>query len=169
MEKIGFGGGCHWCTEAMYTFLIGVSKVDQGYIRSTDKNNYFSEAIIVHFDSSKISLQTLIHIHLLTHKSTVEHSFRTKYRSAVYYFNEYQAQQASNSIQQLQSEFTDVIITKVLTFSEFKSSREELLNYYQKDNNKPFCTTYIDPKLKMLLSKFSKHIKPLELTHLRSS
>ncbi|RKN29908.1 peptide methionine sulfoxide reductase, partial [Aquimarina sp. AD1] len=84
--KIGLGGGCHWCTEAVFQSLKGITSVEQGYIKSTGNNNSFSEAVIIVFSPEIISLKDLIEIHLLTHKSTSNHSFREKYRSAIYYF-----------------------------------------------------------------------------------
>ena len=83
-QKIALGGGCHWCTEAVFQSLIGVERVEQGYVASTGNNNSFSEAVIVHFNTERISLKTLIEIHLHTHKSTSNHSLRERYRSAVY-------------------------------------------------------------------------------------
>lgn len=78
IQKIGLGGGCHWCTEAVFQSLIGIEKVEQGFIASTEEYNTFSEAVIVHFDSEVISAKTLIEIHLYTHKSTSQHSMRSK-------------------------------------------------------------------------------------------
>jgi len=89
LTKVAFGGGCYWCTEAVFQSLIGVEKVAQGFISSEGKNDSFSEAVIVYFNE-KITLKTLIEIHLHTHKSTKEHSMRTKYRSAIYYFTKEQ-------------------------------------------------------------------------------
>ena len=89
-QKIAFGGGCHWCTEAVFQSIKGVLKVEQGFVASTKKNSSFSEAVIVHFEDSKIALKTLIEIHLHTHKSTSNHSMRSKYRSAIYTFSEVQ-------------------------------------------------------------------------------
>ena len=85
-SKIGFGGGCHWCTEAVFQSLIGVEKVEQGFVASFNLHNELSEAVIVHFNHKRISLQTLIEIHLLTHSSTSDHAMRKKYRSAIYTF-----------------------------------------------------------------------------------
>jgi peptide-methionine (S)-S-oxide reductase len=90
LTKIAFGGGCHWCTEAVFQTLIGVEKVEQGWISSIEKNNTFSEAVIVHFNIEKIDLKTLIEVHLLTHKSTSNHSMIKKYRSSIYYFSNQQ-------------------------------------------------------------------------------
>jgi peptide-methionine (S)-S-oxide reductase len=62
-DKIALGGGCHWCTEAVFQSLLGVLKVEQGYVASIGDNGSFSEAVIV-FLIRMISLQTLIEIHL---------------------------------------------------------------------------------------------------------
>lgn len=154
---LGFGGGCHWCTEAVFQSLKGVSAVEQGYVASTDENSSFSEAVLVHFSSVEIPLKILVEIHLRTHKSTSNHSFRNKYRSAIYFFEEAVIEELKCIIDELQSEFDNPIITKVLPFKEFKPSREEIQNYYLKNPNKPFCNTYISPKLKMLKDQFFEH------------
>ncbi|MFI8379746.1 peptide-methionine (S)-S-oxide reductase [Leeuwenhoekiella sp. NPDC079379] len=155
VSKIALGGGCHWCTEAVFQSLKGVLKVEQGYVASTGINKEYSEAVIVHFNSDSIPLAVLIEIHLYTHKSTSNHSFRTKYRSAVYYFSEYQATMISQILIDLQPLFKEPIITRVLPFTSFKASRECLHNYYLRDPDKPFCKRYIQPKLKFLKEKFS--------------
>lgn len=164
--KIGFGGGCHWCTEAVFLSLLGVSKVEQGYASSEDINATFSEAVIVHFDSEMISLRTLIEIHLLTHSSTSDHSMRPKYRSAVYTFSEKQKKEASIAIAEFRTDQDKPFITETLSFSDFKPSREQITNYYYKNPEKPFCKSFIDPKLKLLLSRFSNEIDSAKVAHL---
>ena len=159
LSKIAFGGGCHWCTEAVFQSLIGVEKVEQGWVASTAKNNTFSEAVIVHFDNSKINLKTLIEIHLLTHKSTSNHSMRTKYRSAIYYFTHQQKGESLKIIDELQPQFDNKIITQVLEFQQFKPSTEEFQNYYQSNPEKPFCKRYINPKLAFLQKEYKNEFK----------
>ena len=159
LTKIAFGGGCHWCTEAVFQSLKGVEKVDQGWVASLNENDTFSEAVIVHFDETKIQLKTLIEIHLLTHKSTSNHSMRSKYRSAIYFFVENQKQEVIKNIQQLQPDFEHKIITQILAFKSFKLSTEAFQNYYYSNPEKPFCKTYIDPKLKLITAKFSNQMK----------
>ena len=166
LTKIAFGGGCHWCTEAVFQTLIGVHKVAQGFISSTAENNTFSEAVIVHFNAKKIELKILIEIHLRSHKSTSNHSMRNKYRSAVYYFSNSQKEKSLKIIDELQSSFKDEIITKVVEFTSFKPSTEEFQNYYQSNPNKPFCETYINPKLKFLVQNFSNQIEKSKVSHL---
>jgi peptide-methionine (S)-S-oxide reductase len=166
LAKIAFGGGCHWCTEAVFQTLIGVKKVEQGWVSSIDENETFSEAVIVNFDIEKIDLKTLIEIHLLTHKSTSNHSMRSKYRSAVYYFSINQKKDCIKIIEDLQPNFTNKIITQTLKFKDFKPSTQEFQNYYQTNPDKPFCKNYINPKLKFLIDKFSKKVDKSKVNHL---
>ncbi len=154
INKIGFGGGCHWCTEAVFQFLKGVTKVEQGFIASTGENSGFSEAVIVHFNPIAIPLEILIEIHLLTHNSTSNHSFRKKYRSAVYFFNAEEESTIKKILQEKQQDFQEELITQVLDFQKFKPSAEEFQNYYLNDPEKPFCQRYIHPKLNLLKEKF---------------
>ena len=79
-KKIALGGGCHWCTEAVFQSLKGVEKVEQGFVAPLQDLNSYSEAVIVHYNADLISLKDLIEVHLDTHKSTSNHSFRKKYR-----------------------------------------------------------------------------------------
>jgi len=166
--KIGFGGGCHWCTEAVFQVLKGVEKVEQGWVASEGDQNYFSEAIIVHFNPNEIHLKVLLEVHLRTHKSTSIHSMRKKYRSAVYSYDSNQKLVIMSIMDELQKDFDEQIITEIISFKAFKASREAIQNYYVKNPKKPFCKRYIDPKLKMLLSKFSKYINTEKVHYLNS-
>ncbi len=157
-SKIGLGGSCHWCTEAIFQSVIGVMKVEQGWISSEKGNASFSEAVIVYFDDSIMSLNTLIEIHLHTHSCTSNHSMRNKYRSAVYYFDEDQNQEAIEIIQSFQPLFSDKIITQVLPFVAFKKNQDQFLDYYYSNPEKPFCQNIINPKLKILLHQFSSEV-----------
>jgi len=158
LMKIAFGGGCYWCTEAVFQSLIGVEKVAQGFISSKGKNDTFSEAVIVYFNKN-IDLKTLIEIHLHTHKSTVKHTMRNKYRSAIYYFTKGQEEESQYILTTLQLDFKNQIITQILPFKNFKPSIEASQNYYIKNSQKPFCKKYIHPKLDFIVRKFSSHMK----------
>lgn len=166
IERVAFGGGCHWCTEAVFQILVGVHKVEQGYIASTNKEAHFSEAVIVHFNRKCITLKSLIEIHLLTHASQSNHSMRKKYRSAIYTFSNRQMEEAKQFMEILQNDFKDKLVTQILPFYEFKPSREEITNYYIKNPGKPFCEIYIKPKLQRILNKHSDRVDPIKEKHL---
>lgn len=166
ITKLGFGGGCHWCTEAVFNSLKGVKAVEQGWISSDGENKSLSEAVIVTFNNKIISTEVLVKIHLHTHSSTSSHSMREKFRSAVYFFHQDEKLVLTNVISKIQKEFADKIVTQVLLFKSFKANREESLDYYFKDPELPFCQNYIDPKLKMLINQFSDNIASEKLQHL---
>lgn len=158
LTKVAFGGGCHWCTEAVFQSLKGVEKVEQGFVASVAENSSFSEAVIVHFQVEIIALKTLIEVHLLTHKSTSNHSMRKKYRSAIYTFSYSQEKEAIGLLTDFQEQFNNKIITQVYPFSEFKASEEAFQNYYLKNPAKPFCTQFINPKLEVIKREFSDYV-----------
>ncbi|MEM9143966.1 MAG: peptide-methionine (S)-S-oxide reductase [Bacteroidota bacterium] len=168
LDKIGLGGGCHWCTEAVFQSLRGVHRVDQGWIASEGLAHSFSEAVIVHFDPNAIPLEVLVAIHLHTHESTSNHSMRGKYRSALYVFSEKQRQGICSILKVQQKEFNKPLITQILPYRAFKASEETFQEYYFKDPEKPFCARFIDPKLQLLLNRFSQHTNTTKLKHLKS-
>jgi len=160
VQKIAFGGGCHWCTEAIFQSLKGVSKVEQGWVSSTlESATTPSEAVIVHFDALLISLDILTEVHLFTHNATSNHNFREKYRSAVYTFTKAQQLEAEKILEEKQTLFEKPLVTKVYPFGEFKLNDEQYLNYYKSNPKKPFCQARIEPKLKVLLERFSEFSK----------
>ena len=158
VAKIGFGGGCHWCTEAVFKSLKGVKNVEQGFISPAENTEDFSEAVIVYFNQDFIGLNDLIAIHLHTHQSTKNHSMRSKYRSAIYCFETEQERLAKQYVKDIQPDFEESLITEVLSFGLFTPSEERFQNYYFKDKEKPFCQRHISPKIGLIMQKFSKHI-----------
>ena len=166
MEKIGLGGSCHWCTEAIFQSLKGVERVEQGWIAAKNVGDIFSEAVIVHYKPELIPMSTLLAIHLATHSSTSDHWMRNKYRSAVYVFSESQGELASAILQHLQQTMSQPIITTILPFGAFKENIPAYQNYYFTDTNKPFCKAFIDPKLKEVIRQFGAYIREEKLAHL---
>lgn len=152
-KQIGLGGGCHWCTEAVFQHVPGVIKVRQGYIASVDENTSLSEAVLVTYNSSQVSLKDLIDIHLATHSSTKEHSMRDRYRSAIYYLDEITRIEAQEILNTLTLKYDKTFITQVLEYYKFKESRESIRNYYKKNPEAPFCQRYITPKLDIVSKK----------------
>jgi len=155
VAKIALGGGCHWCTEAVFKSLKGVCKVSQGFVLSIGKQTSWSEAVIVDYISNEIRLKDLIAVHLHTHKSTVAHKMRSKYRSAIYFIDTIDEEEAHDFLKELQADFNEKLITEVLPFSNFKPSDERYRDYYYSNPEKPFCKTHITPKLKLLFERFS--------------
>ncbi|QCX00477.1 peptide-methionine (S)-S-oxide reductase [Aggregatimonas sangjinii] len=160
LAKIALGGGCYWCTEAIFLSLRGVRNVDQGFVSSVGEQSDWSEAVVIRYHPGEISLKDLIEVHLHTHKSTAAHRMRNKYRSAVYTIDAGDDEKVRLVLKELQDGFSEKLITEILPFVDFKPSEERYWNYYYSQPEKPFCETYIAPKLRLLLNRFSNLVDP---------
>jgi len=139
VERVALGGGCHWCTEAVFDSLDGVVKVDQGWVAAEEADaQSLSEAVIVHYDENLITLDRLIEIHLLTHNATSYHSMRRKYRSAIYVFSQKQKERAFKILQEKFSLFEEKIITKVYIFADLNVMKRSTSHTIRKTKPSPF-------------------------------
>lgn len=157
--KIGLGGGCHWCTEAVFKAVHGVHNVRQGYISAKKSPDQFYEGIVMNYDPELVKLQDLILIHLRTHQSMKDHSMRHKYRSAIYVYDKMELEKTSEALKSVSISDGSKIVTRVYELASFKESRAEIRNYYQADPQRPFCTRYIQPKLDLLFKEFRSLLK----------
>lgn len=155
MERVGFGGGCHWCTEGVFQALRGVGQVDQGFVQSKPPADAWAEAVIVQFDPAVISLETLVEVHLRTHSAKGDYSPGGRYRSAIYVFAADQRTAATRAIAALSDETKTPPRTLVLPFIGFRPSDARFQNYYRNDPDRPFCRRYIDPKLEYIRRHFA--------------
>ena len=138
----------------MFQSLAGVERVQQGFIASDAPNDALSEAVLVDWDPERLPLDVLIEVHLRTHASTSLHSMRGKYRSALYVMDAAQADACLAALDRLQPGFEAPLITQVLPFRAFRASDARFRNYYATDPERPFCRTYIEPKLTMLRRRY---------------
>ena len=150
------GGGCHWCTEAVFQSFRGVEAVEQGFARSEAPHDAWSEAVRVHWDTDALPLDVLLDAHLRTHSSTSAHSMRGKYRSAVYV--EGHGAELRDALARLQAGFDAPLVTQVLPLAGFKLNAARWRNYYATDPERPFCVTHIDPKLRVLREQFGERV-----------
>ncbi|WP_224824964.1 peptide-methionine (S)-S-oxide reductase [Cognatishimia sp. MH4019] len=153
-ERIGLGGGCHWCTEAVFQALAGVSSVTQGFIASAPPDDSYSEAVDLMFDPQVLPLEALLEVHLRTHASQSNHKMRGKYRSAVYVHSDAQAMVVATALAGLQEGFEAPLVTRVLPFRAFIPSEPRYQDYAARYRGGPFCERYIDPKLDMLRKEY---------------
>lgn len=157
--KIGFGGGCHWCAEAIYKSLRRIETVEQVFIRSVVPDDHYSEAVVVTWRPGEIPLDVLIEIHLRTHASTSNHKMRGKYRSAIYSVSEDQTREATDILNRLRASERGKYITRIIPFVEFKASDDRFHNYAEKNAGNQFCTRYIDPKLDRLRADYGQFLR----------
>lgn len=160
-KLVGFGGGCHWCTEGVFQALKGVVQVDQGFIKSEAPADTWAEGVVVTYDPSVISVQTLSEVHLRTHSANRARSVRSKYRSAIYITEDGQRSEAQSAVDGFAEESGKAVHTSVTEFAGFRPSDERYRNYYRTDPNRPFCRVYIDPKLAYIRREFAEIVLPV--------
>lgn len=175
-EVATFGGGCFWCTEAIYEQLEGVISVTSGYSGGETKNPSYedvcsgetghAEVIQISFDPSKITYLELLEIFFKTHNPTTLNQQGadkgTQYRSIVFYHNEHQKKTTNNIIAALNNEgvWQDPITTTVEPFGIFYNAEKYHQNYYQNNSRKnQYCELVITPKIEKFEKLFKDKIK----------
>ena len=172
-KKITFGGGCFWCTEAVFDLLEGVIKVENGYSGGKISNPTYrevcsgrtghAEVIEVTYNPSQISFEDLLRIHLGTHNPTTLNQQGadngTQYRSVVFYRDESEKALAAKVILEMQSFYDDPIVTEVATFEQFYKAETVHQNYYNENSDAKYCKLVIDPKLAEFRVNFKDKLK----------
>lgn len=173
METIVFGGGCFWCTEAIFKSLRGVLSVSPGYAGGNTKDPTYEEVSTgttghaevtrIVFDPAQISFNDLLTVFFATHDPTSVNKqgddVGTQYRSIIFYTTEEQKETAEKQIHVLQAEFEKLIVTKVQSLQNFYEAESSHKDYYANHSEEPYCRMVINPKLKKLHEKFRALLK----------
>ena len=168
-ETATLGGGCFWCTEAVYQMLPGVKSVTCGYAGGTKPNPTYAEVctgdtghaevIQVVFDPKVLSyeklLQTFWEVHDPTTLNRQGPDTGTQYRSIILYSNEAQKLAAEKSRAEAQAHFSQPIVTEIVPLKKFYKAEDHHQDYYRDHPNQPYCRMVIRPKVE----KFEKHLK----------
>lgn len=174
-EIITLGGGCFWCTEALFQRLEGVDTVISGYMGGSVKNPSYrqvctgqtghAEVIQIFYKPEKIALSEILEVFFTTHDPTTLNrqgaDTGTQYRSVVFYENEEQKSIAKSIITEIDQAkvFTNKIVTEVSPASVFYPAEEEHQNYYNLNGNQPYCSIVIAPKIEKLEKLFKDKLK----------
>jgi len=169
-ETVVFGGGCFWCTEAVFQKLKGVKSVISGYAGgNVDNPNYYevsegktqhAEVIKIEYDEQIISFKDLLSVFFAVHNPTSlnrqGNDVGTQYRSVIMYINEEQKKLSKDAIKKINDshEFENPIATEIVPLNKFFTAEDHHQNYYQKNLDQPYCTYIIVPKLEKLKEKF---------------
>ena len=175
LQTATFAGGCFWCTEAIFKRLNGVTSVQSGYTGGAMENPSYqdvsngntghAEAIQIHFDPTIISYTSLLDVFWATHDPTTLNQqgadMGTQYRSAIFYHNEEQQQQALESKAKLEKSgmYKDPLVTEITSFTNFYPAEDYHKDYYDTNKNAPYCRLVIDPKIKKLMKTFTNEVK----------
>jgi len=170
-----FAAGCFWCVEAVFDELRGVLSVVSGYAGGKTKNPSYeqvcmgntghAEVIKVEFDAEQISFRDLLTVFFATHDPTTlnrqGNDVGTQYRSAIFYTDEKQKQEAAAFIKELDEAkaFKNPIVTTLEPLSEFFPAEDYHQKYYANNPYQPYCQYMIPPKLNKLHKQFKELLK----------
>ena len=170
-----FGGGCFWCTEAVFSRLHGVVSVMPGYAGGIRKRPTYeevssgttghAEVVKIEYDSQRIAYDDLLTVFFGTHDPTSLHKqgndVGEQYRSVIFFTTLAQRRAAENFIaaQEKEHAYTNPIVTSVEPFTGFYGAEEDHRHYYENNKNAPYCQLVIAPKIKKLEEKFKPLLK----------
>ncbi len=175
LETATFGGGCFWCTEAIFENLKGVQKVLSGYSGGELSNPTYrevcsgrtghAEVIQISFDPSQISFEDLAIVHLSTHNPSLLNQQGadkgTQYRSIILYHNDVQLEKSKEVIFEFSKHLDKPIVTELKKFEVFYEAEAAHQNYFSSDPEKPYCQNVIAPKLARFKDILKDKLKPI--------
>jgi peptide-methionine (S)-S-oxide reductase len=174
IEIATLAGGCFWCTEAVFNDVVGVSKVESGYIGGSVANPTYkqvcggdtghAEAIRVTFDTDQIRYGDLLDIFLATHDPTQlnrqGNDVGTQYRSAIFPHSEEQEAEAKAAIHRASADWPAPIVTTIEPLSDWYPAEDYHQEYWQGEGqSSPYCMAVIPPKLRKLRKSFANRLK----------
>ncbi len=174
-ETIVLGGGCFWCTEAVYVKVRGVTDVESGYSNGHAEHPSYeqvctgttghNEVVKLAYDSSQISLRQILEIFFVVHDPTTLNrqgaDSGTQYRSGIYYTTPQQKEAADTMIRQISQDklFGKPIVTEVLPLANYWPAEEYHQDFFDKNPHQGYCVAVAGPKVAKFRKTFAELVK----------
>ena len=168
------GGGCFWCTEAIFNKTKGVKNVIPGYIGGKTLNPTYrdictgltghAEAISIDYNTEVINLENILEIFFSTHDPTTlnrqGNDLGTQYRSSIFTNDKNEIEMISNFIKTLDSSngYKNRIVTSIEEKSTFYVAENYHHDYFENNKNVPYCSIVISPKIEKFKKNNSKFL-----------
>ena len=174
-ETAVFGGGCFWCTEAVFAMLKGVSKVEPGYAGGSVENPSYekvsggdtghAEVIRVTYDPAVISYEDLLTVFFGSHDPATPNrqgaDTGEQYRSIILYETDEEKKAAEKLIQEVDASLKDGtrVVTQLIPLGKFFPAEEDHQKYFEKNTSAPYCQLVIEPKVEKVRKRFAELLK----------
>lgn len=172
-ETIVLGGGCFWCSEAVFSMLKGVVKTTPGYAGGNKENPTYeevcngdtghAEVLQIEYDPNAITLDKILSVFFEMHDPTTlnrqEADVGTQYRSIILYNSDEQKKTIDNFINGIRKNFNKPIVTEVKKLIKFYAAENYHKDYYSKNAINPYCMFVIRPKVSKIKKEFGQDIK----------
>ncbi len=173
-REIVLGGGCFWCTEAVFSMLKGVVRVTPGYAGGHTKNPTYkqvcggdtghAEVLKVEYDPSVIPLEKLLEVFFEMHDPTTPNrqgaDIGSQYRSIILYESDEQKTIASRFVKNMRKGFDREITTEIRKLEMFYPAEDYHRDYYSRNGLNPYCALVIRPKVEKIKKEFAKEVRP---------
>lgn len=175
LAVVALGGGCFWCTEAVFVRVKGVVDVESGYCNGQHPNPSYedvctgttghAEVVRLTYDPAVIGLRQLLQIFFAVHDPTTlnrqGHDLGTQYRSGVYFTEPDQQTVARELIAELEAEqvFDAPIVTEVAPLSNYHAAEEYHQDFFEKNPYQGYCLAVAAPKVVKLKKVFAEWVK----------
>ena len=169
MKSLIFGGGCFWCTEAIFKYVNGVEAVTPGYIGGETVNPTYkevcsgttghAEAVKINYDEKRVTITKLLEIFFKTHDPTTinrqGNDIGTQYRSVIFYENDLELKFFKDYIKNINQSntFNSKIVTSLEKKSNFYDAEEYHHNYFEKNPLNGYCNVVVRPKVEKFRSE----------------
>ncbi len=171
-KTVVFGGGCFWCTEAIFHEINGIISVEPGYAGGNLADPTYDqvcsgttghiEVTKIEYDPDLIKFKDLLKVFFGTHDPTTldkqGNDVGSQYNSAIFYTTDEQKKESEKAIKDLKDSGIEVV-TQVRPLEKFYKAEDYHKNYYLKHKDQPYCLAVIDPKLKKLRNEFGEFLK----------
>ena len=174
-ESIVLGGGCFWCTEAVFDRVQGVVDVESGYSNGQTVNPSYeqvctgrtghNEVVKVAFDTAQISLREILEIFFVIHDPTTKdrqgNDVGTQYRSGIYTSNDAQQKVAGEVIREIGESrtYSAPIVTEVVPLANYSTAEAYHQDYFVNHPNQGYCAFVVGPKVEKFQKTFAARVK----------
>jgi peptide-methionine (S)-S-oxide reductase len=172
-DLITLGGGCFWCTEAVFERVRGVVSVESGYCNGHVAHPSYeqvcsgqtghAEVVRVRFDTREISLREILEIFFAIHDPTTLNrqgaDVGTQYRSGIYFHNAEQEALAREVIAEAQAAHGGRVVTELLPECDYSTAETYHQHYYARNPEQGYCTFVVAAKVDKFLATFARHVR----------
>lgn len=175
LQTITLGGGCFWCTEAVFVKVRGVTDVESGYCNGhVVKPSYeqvcsgdtgHNEVVKLVFDPAQISLREILEIFFVIHDPTTlnrqGNDAGTQYRSGIYFSTPEQGEIATNMLADMTQAkvFGRPIVTEVLALSNYWPAEDYHQDFFERNPFQGYCVAVAAPKVEKFCMTFARLVK----------
>jgi len=172
-QTIVLGGGCFWCTEAVYVQVRGVTDVESGYSNGQGQRptyedvcrgtTGYAEVVKLEYDPAQVSTRQILEIFFAVHDPTQLNQqgadVGTQYRSGIYYTTAEQKGEAENIIREMTNDkvFGRPIVTELKPLADYWPAEDYHQDFFQKNPHQGYCMAVAAPKV----AKFRKTFRDL--------